>query len=266
MRELYQKIGIQPEIIHELEEAQRKTDLAQAEPLLEKLMDPKAAAGAYARLEALLGEDRGSIKMLLCQMKCAARIYEGYRKKGIPDDIYIDTMKCFSRFIGECGRKRGALFFDRGWWTYRQISMQIFRIGALEYELQGSEKEKCIGIHIPSDADFSQASVETSLRRARKFFAAFYPDYRDASYICDSWLLSPSLRELLPENSNILSFQRRFVIMKTDKEREDCLEWLFGVLDGTAYEKLPESTLLQRNVKRLLLEGGSIGCACGALR
>ena len=266
LRELYEKISLQTEMIRKLETVKRETDLAQAEPLLEQLMDIKTAAAAYSRLQELLGEDPGSIKMLLCQMKCAARIHESYRKKGIPDEIYVDTMKCFPRFIGECGRRNGEQFFDRGWWTYRQIGMRLFRIGALEYELQGNEQEKKIDIHIPSDADFSASSVEVSLGRAKQFFADFYPDYGEAVYTCDSWLLSPALETLLPENSHILSFQRRFVLTGIRQEQEDCLEWLFSVPDGTDYEKLPENTLLQRNTKRLLLEGGAVGCARGILR
>ena len=36
-------------------------------------------------------------------------------------------MKCFTRFAKECKKKNGAYFFDRGWWTYRQISMKLLK-------------------------------------------------------------------------------------------------------------------------------------------
>ena len=46
----------------------------------------------------------------------------------------------------------------------------------------------------------------------------------------------------------------------------DCLEWLFRVPGNTPLECLPETTSLQREVKKHLLSGGKIGTAVGVLK
>ena len=43
------------------------------------------------------------------------------------------------------------------------------------------------------------------------------------------------------------------------------MEWLFHVPEDTEYEKLPEETSLQRQVKELLRNGGAVGAAYGVM-
>lgn len=266
LNELYFFIGLQEEIIQKLRLARKQIDLEQIDSCLEPMMDMKTAAQAYRNLKSLLAEDTGNIKMLYCQLECARRVFERYQEKHIPETIYIETMKCFTRFIEECQRKNGWMFFDRGWWTYRQISMNLFRIGALEYQFEEHEEESVIGIHIPSDADLSKKAVDRSLIQAEKFFQTYYREYEYKIYTCDSWLLSPALKPLLSEESNILSFQSRFHIIQENKEDKEYIEWLFQVPVETEYTNLPSKTNLQKNVRNLLLDGGTVGAAYGIMR
>ncbi len=126
--------------------------------------------------------------------------------------------------------------------------MSLFRIGELEYELQPFNDKNAIGIHIPSDADLTPSKVDLSMKEAVGFMEKYYPDPVRGRFICESWLLSPVLKELLPENSD-----------------RDYIEWVFQAPPGTEIRQLPEKTSLQRNVKRLLLEGGNVGAACGII-
>lgn len=264
LQELYGKIGLQQEIAEKLNGLQ--PGFSFPEELIERMMDMDAAEGAYRELDALLTEDRDHLKMLLCQMECARRTYGQYQAKGISDEIFVETMKCFTRFMDECGRMHGRLFFDRGWWTYRQISMSLFRIGALEYEFRVQEGEQVLSLHIPSDADLSPESVDRSLAQAEDFFRIYYPAYAYSRYICDSWLLSPKLKELLPEGSRILAFQERFRLLSADPEAPGFIQWIFQTPSDTEVRILPERTSLQRRTKALLLSGGSIGAAYGEIR
>lgn len=264
--ELYQMIGLPQEIIHRLEIMDTRLNLKPLDTLLDSLMDKSISRQAYQSLKTYIQDDSDQMKMLYCQLECARRIYAEYQEKQIPDIIFIDTMKCFSRFIEECGKINGRLFFDRGWWTYRQISMNIFRIGTLEYQFEKYDGETVIGIHIPSDADLSKESVDTSLKEAAEFFQKYYPGYEYHNYTCDSWLLSPTLKTLLSEESRILAFQRRFHIIRENPEDKEFMQWLFWVpIHSEDYQKLPETTHLQRDVKKLLLHGGTIGAAYGIM-
>ena len=78
--------------------------------------------------------------------------------------------------------------------------------------------------------------------------------------------MSPTLKSLLSEKSNILAFQNRFDIMEENKEDKEYIEWLFQVPADTEYLKLPEKTSLQKKVKKLLLNGGTVGVAYGIMR
>ncbi len=273
LRELYEKIELQPEMVEQLVQIEKEFDFTKVDKLLQKMLQADTTEQAYTELADCLKEDKGNMKMLYCQLECARRTYETYQELQISEKIYIDTMKCFTRFAKECKKKNGAYFFDRSWWTYRQISMQLFRIGVLEYELCKKEGIKRISVHIPSDADFRKEQVEASFLKAKEFLRKFYKEYENVEFFCESWLLSPYLEQLLPKESNILNFQKRFEITKVYEEPKDFLEWLFQCSNNVVYgeenviyEQLPEDTSLQRKAKQWLLQGRKIGVAYGVVK
>lgn len=261
LQELYHLIGLQPEVIGQLEYAAREIPWEQTAPYLERLLDRETAPAAYRELNALLYDDPGHFKLLFCYLECARRAYDRYQDRHIPDQIYADTMRCFPRFLRECGQ----MYFDRGWWSWRQTSLSLFRIGALEYEFLPYENRPALALHIPSDAQLTPEAVDFSLAQAESFFHTCFPHYRSECYTCDSWLLSPRLRPLLNRNSNILAFQNRFCILRENREDREFIEHLFRHPWDTAYADLPAATSLQRQVKTLLLQGGTVGCAFGVL-
>ena len=189
--------------------------------------------------------------------------------RDIPQEIWLDTMKCFTRFVREHHRSLGFYGFDRGFWTTRQISARLFRIGQLEYELREAEGRKFLDLHIPSDARLDMGLLDASLGAARQFLEDCFPDWAQAPVECESWLLSPALKALLPEGSNILRFQRAFRITEVDPEPVDVLEWVFRLTESqqktTPLHELPEETSLQRSMKAYLLSGGKVGTARGIL-
>ncbi len=276
LHELYQMIDLQPCMIEKLDQMIPFMDMEALEPYLVRLMDSSTTADAYAELNQIFADevkpnqssagDPEHIQMLACQMECARRMYDRYQEMGISDEIFKDTFGCFHRFNEECLVRYGKMYFDRGWWTYRQISMSEFRIGALEYEFIQHEGQDAIAVHIPSDADFSPASVSASLALAKEFLARYYPDYHYHCFTCDSWLLGSSLRSLLPEGSNIRAFQDRFEIIEEASAANDYLEWAFRVPSGTPAEELPEKTGLQKRIKAHVLSGGTMGVGVGILR
>ena len=70
---------------------------------------------AQLELQTILGKDEDNIKILTCMLKASADAYEIYKTKGISDNVYIDTMKCYTRFINETHKMTGRLYFDRYW-------------------------------------------------------------------------------------------------------------------------------------------------------
>lgn len=181
------------------------------------------------------------------------------------DEIYYATMKCFPRFIKETYEMTGKLSFDRYWWTTRQVGCHLFRIGELEYEIKHIDGGIVIGLHIPSDVDFSPVAVDESIRMAHEFFEKYYPQLKDAEYRCHSWLLDNQLKDMLGEGSNIINFQNRFEIYDDGEKGTEFVEWVFKT-KSTDYNNLPEETSLQRNLKKHILAGGVIKDAYGRMR
>lgn len=260
--ELYALLDIPEEVIQKLNTyaADRKAalsisieDLAGSPELVYQL--DKVILGA-------VGEDPDGIKVLWEELNIARRSYKEYRKKGIPTDIFINTMKFCTRFLNEHYKAHGCYRFVWGWWFSRQLSLREFRIGTLEYEFgEGS----CVHLHIPSGADLTMSSVLESLSQFQNFCKQYFPEWKTERMECASWLLSPALKNVLTDSSHILAFQKLFDVVETDYESMAVLDWVFPGFN-TVSDKLPEKTSLQKSMKKLLLAGGKIGWSKGILR
>lgn len=266
LQQLCEGIGLPEDAYQKMMKEKEALNLSEMEKQMGRLTEAKTAAEAYRQLENCLGRNEEHMKMLACQLVCVCRDYDRYKEKGISDEIYFDTMKCFTRFLGECRERTGTVVFDRGWWTYRQVSMTLFRIGELEYEMCRFRGKKAISIHIPSDADFTPEKVQESLKKAGEFLEKIYPDFADAEYFCESWLLSPRLGALMKDSSNIRKFQILFQIEEDMPQDKEYMEWVFGKMPDTPWQELPEQTSLQRKVKEMLKNGENLGAGAGILR
>ena len=240
------------------------TLLPKASPLLEELFNPATWDRALADLKALLGDDPQGMKILTLMLVCCGETWKLYDSLGISNEIYIATLKCFPRFIEEHFENYGTYGFDRDFWTMREISGHLFRLGALEFELTVEDGAKAVHIHIPSDADLSCRARRSSYTAARTFIRRFFPAYADAPFLCTSWLLSPALKECLPESSRILSFQSEYEVTEVFPNHDQFLTWVYKRPDIPLAD-LPEDTSLQRNLKKYLLAGRKVGEAAGRL-
>lgn len=219
---------------------------------------------SHERISEHLGEDESGMKILTCQLYCVCDTYAAYQELNIPDKIFIDTMKFFTRFLNSHKERHGSYRYIWAWWVVRQISMTEFRIGELEYEMKIENGQNIIDMHIPEDANLQTDKLSASYNQARQFFACYYPDFKDANMVCTTWLLAPSLKEVLPEDSKILMFQRAFSIKVTEKESLSFMDWVYGSRD-IAIKDLPEKTSLQRKLKPYLIGGGTIEMGYGKL-
>jgi hypothetical protein len=234
----------------------------QYKPLLHKRADwPE---GVKAVVDTL-GADPDGMKMLAYMLLRATETYERYQALDVGGTIFADTMKFCTRFVIDHHTHHGHYAFVWGWWLPRQLSCQEFRIGALEYELVATEAGRSISIHIPGDANLTLEALRQSYVSARQTIARIVPEFAEAPMVCDSWMLSPVLQDLLPGTSNILAFQASFDITRIDPENRHAIRWIFG-RDDLTLEQLSERTWLQRKTKALLLAGGNIGAAVGTLQ
>ncbi len=266
MKEICSRIELQKEVREIILAMEENRELFQREEEIRKLTEAEHWRKARADLKEAMGADPRGLKILYCMIKAAVISWEKYQEQGIEGKIFDDTMKCFTRFVEEHKASYGVYGFDRDFWTGRQLSLQLFRLGELEYEKVEEENgERYISIHIPSDAVLDPEKIKESLSSAKAFFEKKDPSWDNIPYKCCSWLLSPALKELLGANSRILKFQEMFTVEEVYKDSREFMEWVFKRKD-LPLEELPEKTTLQKNMKAHLLSGGWVGEGMGCLK
>lgn len=259
--DLAEELGIPEEARQQMRTLLERLPWESLEPIAENLTESGLASEAQRQLTELAAPVEGVTGMGQLAGMLAAACYtrKRYQKWGIPDTVFLATMGCFPRFLRE------TKFYDRAFWTWRQTSGLLFRLGTLEFEYIGGTGEPCLDVHIPSDARLTREELEASYREAERFWARYgevlCPSGKPKTLRCSSWLLSPELDRFLPEDSGIRRFARDYEIMAFDPEDEGFYRWLFG--GKKKWEELPETTSLQRAVKSHLAAGGSIGSASG---
>lgn len=258
VKELAESLNLVPEVIDTVTQYDRDTDYTVISESCQMLLAPSTWDGGVKALQEYCCDDPKGMKILAIYLHLITETYEKYRQMGIPDEIFYATMGFIPRFLNSHKQAWGEYAFTWAWWMPRQISMNEFRVGEFEYEFFEDNGVKKMWIHIPSDADLARGNIEA----VYPFLKDYFPEYAEAQIVCDSWLLSPALKELLPDKSNIIAFQNQFKVTRTDWDSPWFMGWIWSRSD-MPMEELPERTTLQRNVKKHLIVGGKIGSAYG---
>jgi hypothetical protein len=263
--ELFRILEIPNEVEKQLIDYGNSRDIQIPNVVINKILNRSEWDIGIKELQELLCDDPNGIKILWELLNIISNYsYEEYVKRNISNDIFVATMKFCTRFLHEYYQTFQTYKFVWAWWFPRQISLNEYRIGALEYEfVDGEDRE--IAVHIPSDADLRKWSIAQSIKDFNEFRTKYYPGWEEAKLICDTWMLMPELKEMLGEESNIIAFQNLFEIDAIDYDATWYMEWIFPGIEKVD-ELLPEKTTLQRNMKKHLLDGKKFGIAKGHLK
>ena len=182
-------------------------------------------------------------------------------------DIYVWAKDCFVKH-GYYG-----LSEEHFGWIIKLINKGVFRLGRLEFEPYIINEDvkladsflpkgtKTLKVHIPGGVPLIHEECIKSYELAKKFFK-----YEKHVFICESWLLSPLLEEMLPKTSNILKFKNDYEIYKTDLINRLFEERIFG---GVIYDNpnmYVAKTGLQKKAKEILRSGKELVGAWGVLK
>jgi hypothetical protein len=184
-------------------------------------------------------------------------LVRGYhRDHGIDDAVSWTTLADLGRNLAVDRRmNREGWPVMRSWLTLHARG-GVYELGRLQHQRGGT----AISLHIPEAGPMTPEAVEASLDEARAFFPRHFPDEHYTAFSCGSWLLDPQLLKYLPEDSNIVRFQRRFELEPyAEPDGIDCdvevLRFVFRTLT-TPLDQLPRRTVLQRAVVDHLEAGG----------
>lgn len=168
--ELYELIKLPRGVIEQLKqyEKHRKGDIPSE--IRERLFLREHWDEGVKELQSYLGEDPYGINILWEQLNLVrSYTYEEYIKRSISIDIFSDTFGFVTRFVSGTKDADGKYKYEWAWWLQRQITLQEFRIGSLEYEFVESNGVREVEVHIPSDADMNIKALCRSVKDFRKF-------------------------------------------------------------------------------------------------
>ena len=104
-----------------------------------------------------------------------------------------------------------------------------------------------LSVHIPADGKLTPSLVEASLAQALDFCHRYFPNKRFKAFVCHTWLFNTQLQMFLPENSNILAFQKLFRIMMEHPDGYCLFSFVFDQ-PACPLEKLQPKTRFQQLV------------------
>lgn len=234
-------------------------------------LDPENPRNMLEALEAFAEQENG-LRILRFYLEWAVKLKEQYDAIGIPEQVFWDGMKDLAIWAEDYYAKHGVPGFAEWGWVATTLSLKIFRLGRLQFEpmeLDAAivcnghtypEGTMVLNVHIPAGQPLDVAQVRAAMDYAPVFFDTYFRK-TFTLFHCHSWLLSPQLKELLPEESRILQFQNLFSVCQVDQERQ-AEERVFGFAadDPATY---PEETSLQKKMKAAILAGKSFGMGCG---
>lgn len=110
-----------------------------------------------------------------------------------------------------------------------RISRLATEILLSEYDVAADWRSDVLHVHIPSGDRLSDRACGDSVQQAAALIPGYFPEAGFKGFACVSWLLDSQLQAMLPQNSNILNFGRRFFrLALPDADGDQILERVLG--------------------------------------
>ena len=130
-----------------------------------------------------------------------------------------------------------------------------------EWEAVLSKGDGVLDTHIAGGGRMEYGLCGASYRMALEFFPKYFSEKKFKGFTCFSWLLNPSLKLLLPGDSNIVKFQSDYYLLPLTGD-DSVFEYVFGSKPDDL-SALPAHTSLQRSIRNYLLEGKTLSSTGG---
>ena len=262
MLNLAKEIGLDPTVVSRLEKLTPK-EKEKSEALTAKCLE-----GSFDYLK----KENYLIRLAVILM-CAVRAKERYEKMDISEEIYLSTMSDIKIWC-ENADNEGIKNYG---WLKNHLKLELFRLGRLQFQLYECKNktlnykklpfaygERVIYVHIPQGERLEREKCIESFRMAEEFFRKHFPDYNYNWYFCESWLLFEGNKNFMAKDSNILAFASLFTHCYSIKVDVQTIERVFGKR-RLLKRSYPESTALQRSLKKYMLSGGRAGVGISVL-
>lgn len=151
-------------------------------------------------------------------------------------------------------------------WAVYFIRVRIIEVGRLQYQYSVTDDNKeVIKIHIPRGNKLDISEVRNSINNSKKEIEKIFK-LDNCEYICNSWLLSNQMHEIIDKNSNIYKFQELFNVEDGENCINDILNFVYETEKCDNFSLLSEETSLQKILKEELLKGKVFYIGLGILK
>ena len=239
----------------------------------------KKSDDAFAKRVSAYSEREGipvEVITLYLYIRFSEYTYEEYKKRGISEDIFYNTMSDFavtSRQSVDRGGVYGITTHPERPWLRLHLGCNLFRLGRLQFEIMESEHDveidgkklrkgdKCLNVHIARYSPLDEEECEKSYAWAREFFKKNY-GIETCFFFCHSWFLHPWLRDVLSESSTIIRFAAKYKLLDTEENADEVIYYVFTEKHKNI-DDYPEDTSLRRSLKAYLKSGTEVGEGLG---
>lgn len=151
-------------------------------------------------------------------------------------------------------------------WAIYFVRIRLIEVGILQYEyLDTIDEVTQIKIHIPSGNKLEIENVIKSIDNSKQLLPKIFK-IKKMEYLCNSWLLSNQLNEIINPNSNIHKFYELFKVLDGDNCIDDILNFVYLLKECNDYNTLTEVTSLQALIKKSLLNNVVFKLGIGKLK
>lgn len=176
-------------------------------------------------------------------------------------DIHKKRVKeCFESDL--INRKYDGVRISQMLWAIYFIRTKIIEVGSLQFEY---ENNSVVKIHIPRNANLNISKVKKSIKEAKREIERVYA-IKNFKYVCNSWLLSKQIYEIIDKNTNISKFHNLFDVSEGEECTTDILNFVYEIDKCEDYSLLSMNTSLQKKVKDKLLCGKTFYLGLGVLK
>ena len=209
--------------------------------------------------------------VFICMTK---HLREVYLENGIDMQIYRDSVLDLKWKLEECKIVKGvcgsfvatwfAGFFNLTRFALGRLQFELYPIG-FDYEKNGIKLEKgkdlVIKVHIPRTGEpMDKESCDKAYAQAREFFKDKVGE--NAAFYCDSWLLYPENKRILPPHTNTYRFLSEYDVVKWWSNTGEDLWRLFDT-DEMNPARLPTNGSIRASYVEHLKQGGRVGVGIG---
>jgi hypothetical protein len=237
--------------------------------------DGRGPWGSWPELPTSFGV-AGRLFYLHLYLAAVPAIRRWHLERGVDDAISWTTLENLGRNVRLYRADHGVTGLDAPWWLVLHFRGGLFQLGRLQFR-RGTAAwtradvkdatapfgpgDRVLDVHIPPTGPLTPDLVDAALASAHAFFGRHFPAEDSPWGICASWMLDPQLADYLPEDSNIIRFQRRFHLVPEAKEEGDArgdagIIWFVFRRVNPCLDDLPQDTTLQRAIVTHLRDGG----------